>query len=479
MTRSLPIDADLPQEPVFGDLKRRIVDATGLAYYGDKDVELASHIAQRLAALEIADCRTYLALLRDPLAGETELDAITASLTIGETFFFRHQEMFDTLRDRVLPDLIGRARSRRQLRIWSAGCATGAEAYSLAIMLRRDFGNELADWDVRIWGTDINRDFLLQAQRGEFGEWSLRSMSDDFKRANFVRRDQNWIIHETFRRSVSFAYHNLVHHPFPPLVCDVTQFDLILCRNVMIYFEPAVIHRLAGQFYDCLAEGGWFAVGPAEPNVAVFRRFQVVNAPGAVVYRKGPRRLASAESRLLTANDSVAPKIRLAETWGTSIADKSAAGAAKPRQATRSAQRLLAESKHSLPTLATARAQLDRGDTEGALASCQRLITADRLNPLAHFYFALAADQRMSTRETEQALRRAIYLDRDFVLAHYHLGLVLKRKSELRAARRSFRNVLALLERLDDSEVFADADGLTVAALRQLTDMHLEAIEHP
>jgi chemotaxis protein methyltransferase CheR len=473
MTRSSPTDADLAQDSVFVDLKRRIVDATGLAYYWDKDVELASHIGQRLEALEIADCGTYLALLRDVPAGRAELDAITASLTIGETFFFRHQELFDALHDQVLPDLIDRGRQRRQLRIWSAGCATGAEAYSLAIMLRRDFGLQLTDWDVRIWGTDINRDFLSQAQHGEFGEWSLRSTPDDLKRTYFNPRGQNWMLRETYRGGVSFAYHNLAHDPFPPPVCRVAAFDLILCRNVMIYFEPAIVRRLVGQFHDCLAEGGWFAVGPSEPSIGLFRDFQVINAPGAVLYRKAPQPSARAES---PARGNVAePKSLSAEAAPNS--HKSMARTDKVRRPKRPARCPSPETKESQPTLAMARAQLDRGDTVEALASCQRLIAADQLNPLAHFYHALAADQQGSVSETEQALRRAIYLDRDFILAHYHLGLLLQRKSEAHAARRSFRNVLALLKRRDANEIFADADGLTVGALRQLADMHLETLD--
>jgi chemotaxis protein methyltransferase CheR len=275
-------------DPTYSQLKRHIIDATGLAYYLDKDAELITQLSRRMAALGIANCSTYLNLLRNGGAGEAEHDALAEGLTIGETSFFRHQEAFDAIRYRVFPELIERNRQHRRLRIWSAGCATGAEPYSLAILLRRDFGPQLADWDVTILGTDINREFLAQGQRGEFSDWAFRSACDDLKNACFVRSQQTWRIKDEYRRGVLFQYHNLVQHPFPSLINSLSAFDMVLCRNVMIYFDPAIVRRSVGRFYDCLVDGGWFVVGPTEPSVELFRAFQTVNAPGAVLYHKGP-----------------------------------------------------------------------------------------------------------------------------------------------------------------------------------------------
>jgi chemotaxis protein methyltransferase CheR len=130
-----------------------------------------------------------------------------------------------------------------------------------------------------------------------------------------------------------------------------------------------------------------------------------------------------------------------------------------------------------LPSLAEIRTQLDTGQWEAAAECCGRLLTAERMNPVLHFYHALVAQQIGSHRETEAALRRAIYLDRQFVLAHYYLGLVLQRNREAGSAMRSFRNVLDLLKPRDMAEAFADADGLTVGALRQMTEMHLDILQ--
>lgn len=465
-----------PQEvrcdPDFDRLKRHVIETTGLAYYCDKDHELAARIASRLAASNSRGCGAYLARLGDGVAGQAELDALTASLTIGETFFFRHRELFDALRERVIPDLIERNREHQRLRIWSAGCATGAEPYSLAILLGHDFAPALAGWDVSIIGTDINRDFLAEAQRGAYGEWAFRAAPEELKATCFDRSGQSWVLRDAYRRCVSFQYHNLVQHPFPSLVNNLASLDLILCRNVMIYFNATICARLIGQFYEALAEGGWLAVGHAEPNVDLFRAFHAVNCPGAVLYQKC---------------GMPAPSLICVEPGSTWMFDLPVPQVAPPAPASVPQRERPSPPRHrplrsegpNAVTLADVRSRLNRGQWEAAAEGCRRLATVERLNPLLHFYHALVAEQTGKHGEAEQALRRAMYLDRNFVLAHYYLGLVLMRNHNSLAAERSFRNVLSLLSQRDAAETFPDADGLTVAALAQLSQMHLDMLQHP
>ena len=155
---------------------------TGLAYYLDKDVELASHVGRRLNALQISDCGSYLETLLDRCSGTDELDELTTSLTNGETFFFRHQELFDALGQHVIPEMIQRNRGQRRLRIWSAGMRQRRRAlFAVHPFAARFRAPSFSDWDVAIVGTDVNRQFLAQGERGEFSEWSLRSMSADLQ----------------------------------------------------------------------------------------------------------------------------------------------------------------------------------------------------------------------------------------------------------------------------------------------------------
>jgi chemotaxis protein methyltransferase CheR len=453
----------LTGDPVYAQLKAHIIAATGLAYYADKDADLAARIAQRLARLGLSSCSLYLALLEHLTQGTAELDALIADLTIGETFFFRHRELFDALRTTVLPDLIGRNRGARQLRFWSAGCATGAEPYSLAILLRRDFGPQLAGWDVTIVGTDINRDFLARAWEGRFEEWAFRSTPEEIKRTCFTRSGDSWLIDPVYKEGITFQYHNLVAHPFPSLCNNLCAFDLILCRNVMIYFSPDVIRPIIERFGHCLVADGWLLVGHAEPNQELFRSFRTVNAPGAVLYQRsgpgtwGPMVEGGSSSCDAPSAHSVAP---------SSILNPSSLTTRPPAMV----------HKDDAP-LAAIRTLADRGAWDEAAACCEDALARDRLNATAHFYQGLVFEQTGRHVAAEQALRRAIYLDRGFTLAHYYLGLLLQKLGQDPAAIRSFRNVLQLLTCAAPEHRFAEGDGITAVELNKLTRMHLEVLE--
>ncbi|TAN62370.1 MAG: protein-glutamate O-methyltransferase CheR, partial [Magnetospirillum sp.] len=200
-----------------------------MAFYRDKSEDLAQILVSRMIELAVEGCDGYLARLT---SCADEMDALVAELTIGETYFFRHKEQFDALRDVILPDVIERNRPLRRLRIWSAGCATGPEPYSIAIMLEREFGARIADWHVTVLGTDINQKFLSRAREGRYDQWAFRAMPDDIRAACFTRYGNQWQINPQYKRFVKFQYHNLIKSPFPSIVDNIAGFDLIICRNV-------------------------------------------------------------------------------------------------------------------------------------------------------------------------------------------------------------------------------------------------------
>src|SRR5690606_29504532 len=144
---------------------------------------MVPHLDERMSATCTAGYGDYLNLLR---ASEAEFDALVARLVVGEAYFFRHAEAFAALQQTVLPELLQRSRERRSLRIWSAGCATGAEPYSLAMLLCQSFGSALHGWDVSIVATDINREALARAREGRFASWALRGLNEDVVAANFI-----------------------------------------------------------------------------------------------------------------------------------------------------------------------------------------------------------------------------------------------------------------------------------------------------
>jgi chemotaxis protein methyltransferase CheR len=446
------------EDPFYGHLKKHLIARTGLAYYDNRDDLLAETIGRRLSELGLHDCFTYAELLADANQGSAEMDALIAQLAVGETYFFRDGEQFDALRRIVLPEILERKQSSRRLRIWSAGCANGAEPYSLAILLGRELAHRIAGWEVSIFATDINQRSLAEAQEGRFHEWALRATSEEVKRECFSSDGRVWTIHPEYKQWISFAPLNLVECEFSSPGREIAGFDLILCRNVMIYFGAEVTRRLIRQFYGSLAGNGWFLVGATEHSLENFSAFRAVNVPGATVYQKSEKQAPQIPA---TANCPL--PLPILPPLPAPIAGRPAFGAhGGPRDASQCRD------------IDGLRQFADQGDWASALQHCQRLIAQDSLHPVVYFYHAFALEQMGVRAEAERSFRQAIYLDRNFAPAHYHLGLALKRQEDPRRAGRSFENVLKLLSGMRDEQIVLDAAGLTVAGLRKLAKTHLE-----
>lgn len=469
MTKSASPHAAGVHAECHEELKQFIIESTGLTYYADRDEDLAQKIERRLSKHGIGDYASYLDLLRNSPEGEREFDALVAELTIGETYFFRHQEQFDALRHTVLPEILNRKRHDRRLRIWSAGCATGPEPYSLSILLRREFAHLLEGWEVQILGTDINRGFLAAAMEGIYDEWAFRSCPAEIKQACFVPSGNAWALAPEYKKWTSFQYHNLVKHSFPSLLHNLSAFDLILCRNVMIYFSAEIIRKLVEQFHRTLLEGGWLLVGHAEPNMESFHQFHALSVPGTTLYQKKAGPMES--SFPFPFCPPSFPEPRPLESWQEEKKLQEPGLPSFPPIAPAP----LPEAPP--PELARIRQAADQGEWETAAQDCRNLLEREKLNPTAHFYQALIFKQMGKDEEAERSFRHALYLDRSFVLAHYCLGLCLEKKGDFPAAMRSFQNVINLLAGTDSGRTFTDWDGITAADLKELAEMNLNLLQ--
>lgn len=356
------------------------------------------------------------------------------------------------------------------MRIWSAGCSIGAEPYSISILLKEHFGPRLAGWDVSILATDINRKFLAQAGEGCFKDWALRSLEDAARNRYFIHSGSGWSIKPQFRAGVNFQCHNLARHPFPSMVNNLFAFDIILCRNVMMYFTREVMSRLVSQFRRTLLDGGWMLVGPSETDIEFFRPFRTVSVPGATLYQNSgeqsprpewaPPRIESGPYL------APAPPIPFIGYKPPDLARIQVppipAASHAPGDSSADLERFLS--------------LLDAAKWQEALETCEKLIAANRIESVTHFYHGLVLEQLGKFSEAEQALRRAIYLDRNMALAHYHLGLFFQKRKQPLQAQRSFINTLQILERQEDAQTLQNSDGMTVHEMRELAQMQLEVV---
>lgn len=484
---------DISADRVFPALRDYIIDITGLAFYATREEDFADRVARRIARTCPGDCAGYLDLLMDPDRGPAELDRLVGELTIGETSFFRHCELFDGIRTRVLPELLERNQRQRRLRIWSAGCSTGAEPYSLAILLADEFGAEIAGWDVLILGTDINRGFLARAQHGKFGAWALRGLSPALLDKCFQRCGEDHVIRPDYQKFVCFQYHNLVHSPFPSLIHNLIAFDLILCRNVLIYFSREVTARLVPQFHAALVDGGWLLVGHAEPNVELFRGFETINVPDAVLYRRplNPHEarvepVAEPRAHAPAHADPIASPRRLPPATFKGSALKAPAIAALKcargsPQTSRydQASRVQGHDNSPADLLSDVRRLTNAGALAAARRACADLTLKHPMAPAPHLHLAMIAEQLGDHHCAEMSLRRALYLEPDNVLAHYYSGVLGRQQRRWDEAGRSFSTVLALLSDLSDEARVAGAEGVCAGDLRAMARRQQEALNHP
>jgi len=221
-------------------------------------------------------------LLSTPLS-RPQMEKLASHLTISETYFFRDRRLFTALETKILPALIQERRnSTRQLRIWSAACASGEEPYSLALLLR-SLVPDLDNWRVHLWATDINPRVLEKARAAVYGNWSFRSTPDSLRELQFDRLpDGRFRLRPEITRLPRFEYFNLVEDD-PTQIWEAQHMDLILCRNVLMYFSLPVVERVVRRLHECLTPGGWLAVSPAELSQQVFRHFEAVEMDGAAL----------------------------------------------------------------------------------------------------------------------------------------------------------------------------------------------------
>jgi chemotaxis protein methyltransferase CheR len=268
----------------FGDqegwsaLKEEIIRSTGLDLHSYKENYLKRRVMARVRALGLDHWGAYTAHLKDPV----ELAKLRDRLTVNVTEFFRDSDVWDELAEVILPALAAAASARPvpELRIWSAGCSSGEEPYSLAILALEAAAKLRPKPSVRIVASDLDEVILARAQAGRYPEASLVALSDAQRRDYFVADGAQWSVVPGLRECIVFRKHNLFADPPPP------ELDLILCRNVMIYFSRDLQQKLLRGFHAALKPGAYFMTGKTETVLGPVRSLWKPVSARARVFQK-------------------------------------------------------------------------------------------------------------------------------------------------------------------------------------------------
>lgn len=291
---SKPEPEDL-KDPAYLKIRDLIYEISGIYQPEEKLYLLASRCARRMGAVNANNPVEYLAHLTTRANREAELRSLLNEITIGETYMFRSPAQLEALRTVILPELIKskNAMGFKRLRLWSAGCSTGEEPYTLAMFLMEESANLLAGWTFDILATDLNDNSLAVAKAGIYGEYALRTTSQLLRRKYFKPYDEKRLqVSDQLKAMIRFDRVNLTDDS---KMIFLKGLDLIFCCNVLIYFDLTSKRRVMQHFYSNLLSGGYLFLGHAESLYQVDDRFRLVHFPGAIGYWKAPPNYSGSE----------------------------------------------------------------------------------------------------------------------------------------------------------------------------------------
>lgn len=455
--------------PMLGLLSQKLAREIGLFFPSDRWHDLWRGLSGAGRELQVPDTALFVGqLLSSPIDRPTA-KALARHLSIGETYFFRDPALFEALQTHVLPELIAaRRETSKHLRLWSAGCASGEEAYSLAIMLHRMLP-DIRDWNISILATDINPNALSQAEDGVYGEWSFRNAPPWLRTEYFTSAGTGrYRIREDLKRFVRFAWLNLAADGYPSAASETQALDLVLCRNVLMYFTPEVAQAAVRRYRQALAPNGWLAVGPTEISSLAFAELSPVHLHGAILHRKA---LPVAHAPSETAPSQASRLPTFAARSPNEEAAQSAYRSGRYRE-TVSLIGLQPSQIDEMTLLAHAHANL--GELTSALHWCARAMNADALRPALHYLHGMILQELGRSHEAMLAFRHAQFLDPDFALAQFAMGRLMRDSGKPRAAERHFIAVLRILDRLATEALLPEGDGMTAGRLREIVIVALQ-----
>jgi chemotaxis protein methyltransferase CheR len=292
---SLKDNPDLLADPYLFRIRDLVYQASGIFQPDNKFYVLENRCSKRLKATGVGSLHEYFRLLTSSSRRETELRCLLNEITVGETSFFRNQPQLEAFRKAVLPQLVeakGRV-GNRHLTIWSAGCATGEEPYSLAMLMAEESQGLLRGWTYSILAVDINDDRLEQAREAVYGEYALRSVTPYFLQKYFRPREGQHQVCEEIRSVVTFERLNVLDDS---RMVFLKGQDTVFCCNVLIYFGGEPKRRVIQHFHNNLNLGGYLFLGHSESLFGVNNDFRLLHFPGCVAYRKISRKPSPASA---------------------------------------------------------------------------------------------------------------------------------------------------------------------------------------
>ncbi|MBI5589342.1 MAG: tetratricopeptide repeat protein [Deltaproteobacteria bacterium] len=483
----------------------------GLHFPRERRSDLERAIGSAARELDFSDTESCIEWFLSSSSSRSHIKILASHLTIGETYFFRDRRVFEVLETQILPELIhSRRAGGKCIRIWSAGCATGEEPYSIAILLCKMIP-DLQDWNITILATDINPRFLKKAAEGVYGQWSFRDMEPGIKERYFRQtKDGGFEILPHIKTMVTFSYLNLAEGPYPSFFQNTNAMDVIFCRNVLMYFVPELAKKVVRNLHRSLVNGGYLIVSPSESSHILLSQFGTVRFPGAIFYRKENQPVSAAEDVSCKPfegpNIPFTPAVEFIPHRGVAPVSEarnmqltSQSGDRDPQfqasnpnpeaqlrhelyrkalslfetgcyaEAIKKTEDLLSQYPSSARGMALlARIHANSGQLDKALEWCERAIAAEKLNTGFHYLMATILLELRRTEDATLSFKRTLYLDPNFIMAYVALGSISRQHGRHKEAAKHFENALLLLSAKPSDGMLPESEGITAGRLTEI-----------
>lgn len=460
-----------------------IAKHTGLHIREQDKQALCNKLSNRIGALNLSTPEQYYQLLDTNInnnstletPGDREWKALTLLLTTGESYFFRDKGQIALLKNRLLPQIIEQKKRdcslqialKPSLRIWSAGCSTGEEVYSLAVLVK-ELIPDLHNWNILILGTDINLESVNKAERGIYDSWSFRMVEPELIQRYFKPRQQSWEVKETVASMVKFQAGNLIKDNFPHPISDIHNMDIIICRNVFIYFDANSISLVLNKFYHTLNTTGYLLTGHAELHGQNLGKMQTKVFPESLVYQREnlPLDKCVTPVQLLPASINInrepivtsIPKNQATQATVKNITLPATITQAQILFHQEEYTAAIAEAEsvikqhpfHFGACYLLAQAWANLGKSEQATSYCEQAIEIDPLSLSPYYLLAHIAEEKGDATKAKKLLRKIIYLVPTSINAYLELGDIYQREDDMIRAEKMRATARDLLNQLPD-----------------------------
>ncbi len=497
-------------EDLRNQIQTHIAERCGL-YFRDHDLRnLEAGVSERMKACGFDSVHAYYLHLTTSEEQEAEFRELLNLLTINHTYFFRNEPQFAALKEKVLPELIERkmqqaleSKSGRKpfLRIWSAGCSTGEEPYTIAMILCEVIPHP-EDWNIEILATDASSEAMEKAKRGIYGENSMRLVEEPYRSKYFTqtvpsKAKGEWRISDEIKGMVKFGFLNLVADPYP------AELDIVFCRNVTIYFETKTTVKIMEDFAANMTDPGYLFLGYSESLQYLTQKFRMASWQEGIYYRKATGAPEEGVSNLAWKPEEpeveAYAEVRALPVLAT-IMEHHEPVAISPEQFEGVCQLILrfiylkeyAKAMDLIEKVSIEGERMadihylaadifaNRNRHEEARARLKKALEINALFAPAHYLLGCMDLEEGRIAQSKEHLNRALYIDKDFVMARFYMAHVLRSEGRVSEAIREYRNTLAALSKnvpSSRSQMILQSSGFNLATLQGVCRDNLERLK--